>query len=252
MATGTLYLIPTTLGDSPLDAVLPSQVQRIAAALHHFVAENPKTARQFLKLLALDKPLQEIEIHTLDQHTPSEQLAALLQPALDGKDMGLVSEAGCPAVADPGALLVRLAHAHKVRVVPLVGPSSILLALMGSGMNGQAFAFHGYLPIPKDERIKRIGELEQESRARNQTQVFIEAPYRNQQLLEDLVAHGNPQTELCLATDLTLASEHIETRAIEKWKKGLPDIQKRPTIFLLYRRPAGPRATRRHEAGRRK
>lgn len=240
MATGTLYLIPTTLGESPLDAVLPAQVQRIAASLDSFVAENPKTARQFLKLLALEKPLQEIEIGTLDQHTSSEQIEALLRPALSGKNIGLVSEAGCPAVADPGAQLVRLAHEKNIRVVPLVGPSSILLALMASGMNGQAFAFHGYLPIPRDERIKRIAKLEQESQAQNQTQIFIEAPYRNQQLLEDLVQHTNLHTELCLATDITLPTEHIETKTMVEWKKGLPDIQKRPTIFLLYRRADRP------------
>jgi 16S rRNA (cytidine1402-2'-O)-methyltransferase len=243
MGTGTLYLIPTTLGESSLDSVLPAQVQHIAASLEHFVAENPKTARQFFKLLPLGMPLQEIEIGTLDQHTTPEQIETLLQPALSGKDMGLVSEAGCPAVADPGAQLVRLAHARNVRVVPLVGPSSILLALMASGMNGQAFAFHGYLPISKDERIRKIGELEQESRTRNQTQVFIEAPYRNQQLLEDLVHHANLDTDLCLATDITLPTEQIETKPVSEWKKGLPDIQKRPTIFLLYRRP-GPRQGR--------
>jgi 16S rRNA (cytidine1402-2'-O)-methyltransferase len=235
MRTGTLYLIPTTLGESPLPLVIPEQVRHMAAKLAVFVAENPKTARQYLKLLEPVTPLQDIQIFTLDKHTRQEQLEQFLQPALSGKDIGLVSEAGCPAVADPGALLVRLAHRKGIRVAPLVGPSSILLALMASGMNGQAFAFHGYLPIQKAERCKRIAELEKESAGRNQTQIFIEAPYRNQPLLEDIVQTCEPGTELCIATDITLDSEHIETRAISEWRKKLPDINKRPTIFLLYR-----------------
>lgn len=235
MTAGTLYLIPTTLGESPLSAVIPEQVRHIAASLTVFVAENPKTARQYLKQLGLAAPLQEIGIFTLDKHTPPELLEQFLQPALAGKDLGLVSEAGCPAVADPGAQLVRLAHRKGIRVVPLVGPSSILLALMASGMNGQAFAFHGYLPIPKTDRCKRIAELEKESAARNQTQIFIEAPYRNQPLLEDILQTCAPGTELCIATDLTLDSERIETRTVAEWRKGLPDLNKKPTIFLLYR-----------------
>jgi 16S rRNA (cytidine1402-2'-O)-methyltransferase len=235
MTTGILYLIPTTLGETPLSSIIPEQVCNIAASLTVFVAENPKTARQYLKQLDLATPLQDIEIFTLDKHTKPEQLEHFLQPALAGKDLGLVSEAGCPAVADPGALLVRLAHKKGIRVVPLVGPSSILLALMASGMNGQAFAFHGYLPIQKAERCKKITELEKESAIKNQTQIFIETPYRNQALLEDLVQTGDPVTELCVATDITLDSEYIETRAISEWRKKLPDINKRPTIFLLYR-----------------
>ncbi|MDD5330124.1 MAG: SAM-dependent methyltransferase [Sulfuricella sp.] len=235
MAVGTLYLIPTTLGESALSLVIPEEVRRIAAALDVFVAENPKTARQFLKLLEPATPLQDIQIFTLDKHTRPEQLEQFLLPALSGKDIGLVSEAGCPAVADPGALLVRLAHKKGIKVVPLVGPSSILLALMASGMNGQSFAFHGYIPIQKAERCKRITELEKESASRNQTQIFIEAPYRNQPLLEDIVQTCEPGTELCIATDLTLATEQIETRTIGAWRKSLPDINKKPTIFLLYR-----------------
>lgn len=235
MAAGRLYLIPTTLGESALGSVLPQQVRDIAAGLTVFVAENPKTARQYLKQLGLSTPLQELEIHTLDKHTKAEELARFLQPALGGKDVGLVSEAGCPAVADPGAQLVRLAHAKGIQVVPLVGPSSILLALMGSGMNGQSFAFHGYLPIQKVERCKRIAELEKESAQKNLTQIFIEAPYRNQGLLEDLVHSCEPGTELCIATDLTLDSERIATRTVGEWRKDLPDINKKPTIFLLYR-----------------
>lgn len=236
MAAGTLYLIPTTLGESPLSLIIPEQVRKIAAGLSIFVAENPKTARQYLKLLEPVTPLQDMQIFTLDKHTRPEQLEQFIQPALSGQDIGLVSEAGCPAVADPGALLVRLAHKKGIKVVPLVGPSSILLALMASGMNGQAFAFHGYIPIQKAERCKKLVELERESASRDQTQVFIEAPYRNQPLLEDIVQTCEPGTELCVATDLTLATEKIETRTIAAWRKGgLPDIHKKPTIFLLYR-----------------
>lgn len=235
MAAGTLYLIPTTLGESPLALIIPEQVRKIAAGLSIFVAENPKTARQYLKLLEPVTPLQDMQIFTLDKHTRPEQLEQFIQPALSGQDIGLVSEAGCPAVADPGALLVRLAHKKGIKVVPLVGPSSILLALMASGMNGQAFAFHGYIPIQKAERCKKLVELEKESASRNQTQIFIEAPYRNQPLLEDIVQTCEPGTELCVATDLTLATEKIETRTISAWRKGLPDIHKKPTIFLLYR-----------------
>lgn len=239
MTYGTLYLIPTSLGESPLSSVIPEQVRNIASSLAVFVVENPKTARQYLKQLELDTPLQEIEMYTLDKHTKPEQLEQFLQPTLAGKNLGLVSEAGCPAVADPGAQLVRLAHQKGIRVVPLVGPSSILLALMASGMNGQAFAFHGYLPVQKVERCSRIVQLEKESAARNQTQIFIETPYRNQSLLEDIVQTCEPSTELCIATDITLGSERIETRTIAEWRKGLPDINKKPTIFLLYKPKGG-------------
>lgn len=239
MATGSLYLIPTTLGESPLSYVIPEQARAICSSLTTFVAENPKTARQYLKLMGTATPLQDIVIFTLDKHTRAEQLEQFLLPALNGKDIGLLSEAGCPAVADPGALLVRLAHKKGIKIVPLVGPSSILLALMASGMNGQAFAFHGYLPIQKAERCKKIAELERESAARNQTQIFIEAPYRNQPLLEDIVQTCEPGTELCIATDITLESEHIETRRISEWRGKLPEINKKPTIFLLYRPHSG-------------
>jgi len=235
MATGTLYLIPTTLGESSLSYVIPEQVRHIASSLSVFVAENPKTSRQYLKQLGLAIPLQDAELFTLDKHTKPEQLEVFLQPALAGRNLGLVSEAGCPAVADPGAQLVRLAHRKGIKVVPLVGPSSILLALMASGMNGQAFAFHGYLPIQKLERCKRITELENESGARNVTQIFIEAPYRNQSMLEDIVQTCESGTELCIATDITLSGESIETRTVSEWRKKLPDINKKPTIFLLYR-----------------
>jgi len=244
---GTLYLIPNTLGATEpvpraLSHILPEQVQDIASKLEYFVAENAKTARAFLKLVALDhplaRPLQEIQIAELNVNTPPQALAALLQPLLDGRDAGLVSEAGVPAVADPGADLVRLAHQHGVPVRPLVGPSSLLLAVMASGLNGQSFAFNGYLPTDATLRGKRIAELEKRSRAEKQTQLLIETPYRNGQMLEALVAGCQPGTLICVATDLTLASESVRTLTAAKWKAQLaagrmPDFHKKPTVFLF-------------------
>lgn len=235
--SGKLYLIPNTLGDSALAKVLTSDVCAITAGLDYFVGENAKSTRAFLKkvgeLHPLRKPLQEIRISELNVSTPASALPALLAPLLDGRDAGLVSEAGCPAVADPGANLVRLAHQHGVTVCPLVGPSSILLAVMASGLSGQSFAFNGYLPTDKAERSKRIRELEQRSRQEKQTQVFIETPYRNQALGEALVSTCASATLICIATDLTLPTEAIITRTASAWKNHLPDLQKRPSIFLM-------------------
>jgi len=236
MQPGRLYLIPVALGEGDLATVIPEQVRHIAASLKTFIAENPKTARHYLKFFGIATPIQEIRMFTLDKHTPAEELENLLAPALAGEDVGLMSEAGCPAVADPGARLVRLAHRWHVRVVPLVGPSSILLALMASGMNGQRFVFHGYLPAGKAERIKCIEELETESRFKDQTQIFIETPYRNRQLLADLVATCHSSTELCIASNLTLTDEQIATRTIGEWRENLPEVDRKPTVFLLYRK----------------
>jgi 16S rRNA (cytidine1402-2'-O)-methyltransferase len=239
---GTLYLIPTTLGPSALDTVLPAEVRAITATLDTFIAENAKTARAFLKLVSathpLSKNLQEIHIAELNVNTSAAQLPELLSPLLKGKNVGLLSEAGVPAVADPGADLVRLAHANGIVVRPLVGPSSILLALMGSGLNGQSFAFNGYLPTDVDARGKRIKLLEQRSRQDKQTQIFIETPYRNTALLEALVAHCGPATLICVATDLSLVSEAISSKSAQEWKRDLsanraPDFHKKPTVFLL-------------------
>ena len=236
---GTLYLIPNTLGETEaLASVLPEQVQRITAQLDYFVAENAKTARAFLKLVnanhALAKPLQEILISELNVNTPAAALQGLLAPLLEGRDGGLVSEAGVPAVADPGADLVRLAHQHNIPVRPLVGPSSLLLAVMASGLNGQSFAFNGYLPTDAGQRTARIKELELRSRKEKQTQLFIETPYRNAAMLEALVAACAPGTLLCVATDLSLATESIRTMAASAWKKAsAPDFHKKPTVFLL-------------------
>jgi 16S rRNA (cytidine1402-2'-O)-methyltransferase len=245
--TGTLYLIPNTLGPTEaapgaLTHLIPEQVQALTARLDYFVAENAKTARAFLKLIAIDhplsRPLQEIEIAELNVNTPPQALAALLAPLLAGRDAGLVSEAGVPAVADPGADLVRLAHQHGVVVKPLVGPSSLLLAVMASGLNGQSFAFNGYLPTDAALRAKRIRELETRSRSEKQTQLFIETPYRNGAMLEALVAHAQPGTLVCVATDLSLPTEAIRTLSVAAWKAQLgsgkaPELHKKPTVFLL-------------------
>lgn len=237
--TGTLFLIPNTLGETEaLDYVLPEQVQRITSQLDYFVAENAKTARAFLKLVGarhpLCKPMQEIKIAELNVNTPAAALNDLLTPLLAGQDGGLVSEAGVPAVADPGADLVRLAHQHKIPVRPLVGPSSLLLAVMASGLNGQSFAFNGYLPTDAAQRDKRIKELELRSRKEKQTQLFIETPYRNAAMLEALMASCAPGTLVCVATDLSLPSETIRTMTAAQWKTApAPDFHKKPTVFLL-------------------
>lgn len=246
--TGTLYLLPNTLG--PADAtsgatlshVIPEEVQAVTARLDYFIAENAKTTRAFLKIVAqvhsLARPLQEIRISELNVNTPASALADLLQPLLDGQDAGLISEAGVPAVADPGANLVRLAHERNVRVRPLVGPSSLLLAVMAGGLDGQSFAFNGYLPTDAAQRQKRLRDLEDRSRRERQTQLFIETPYRNAALLEAMAATCQPGTLISVATDLTLATETIRTQSAARWKQDvnagkLPDFHKKPTVFSL-------------------
>ena len=234
MNKGTLYLIPVPLGQSSVDSVLPISVRDCARQLKNFVAENAKSARAFLKSLPSDTPLQQIEIHELSEHTPSSALPGLLAPLLAGVNIGLISEAGCPAIADPGANLVDLAQRQGIRIVPMVGPSSILLALMGSGLSGQNFAFHGYLPIKDEERLKKLQELEKESRKEKRTQIFIETPYRNRQMLSTLIKACAADTKICVATDLTLDKECIATRTSRQWRQQeLPDIDRRPTVFLL-------------------
>nr|WP_315468381.1 SAM-dependent methyltransferase [uncultured Undibacterium sp.] len=246
--SGTLYLIPNTLGQieasqsNVLAHIIPETVQAMSAQLHYFVAENAKTTRAYLKTLAqyhpLAKTIQEMQIAELNVNTPEAALQSLLSPLLAGHDVGLISEAGVPAVADPGANLVRLAHQHKITVRPLVGPSSLLLALMGSGLNGQSFAFHGYLPTDAAQRTKRIKELEDRSRKEKQTQMLIETPYRNAAMLEALATNCQMQTLICIATDLSLPSESIQTKTAGEWKKLLqasaaPDFHKKPTVFLF-------------------
>lgn len=236
---GTLFLIPNTLGPTEaLASVIPEHVQALTARLDYFVAENAKTARAFLKLVGaqhpLAKPMQELQIAELNVNTPAQALQSLLAPLLAGQDAGLLSEAGVPAVADPGADLVRLAHQHGIPVRPLVGPSSILLSVMASGLNGQSFAFNGYLPTDAAQRGKRIQELEKRSRAEKQTQLFIETPYRNAALLEALLANCQGSTLICVATDISLESETIRTMSASAWKSApAPDFHKKPTVFLL-------------------
>lgn len=234
MSTATLYLVPACLGESRPDAILPAEVLRIARGLKYFVVENAKSARAELKRIGVEHPLQEIDIRELPREPKQADLDALLTPLVAGESAGLMSEAGAPAVADPGALLVRAAHARGIRVAPLVGPSSLLLALMASGLNGQSFAFHGYLPVREPERNRRIAELERESRREGRTQIFIETPYRNAALFTALLEACRPDTLLCAASELTTERESIATRRIEAWRAGpAPSLEKRPTVFLL-------------------
>jgi 16S rRNA (cytidine1402-2'-O)-methyltransferase len=237
MTKGTLYLIPCTLGDTPAEQVLPQHVIDLARKLKHYVVEQPKTTRQFLSALKHEQPIQSLHFATLNEHTQARELNDLLAPLLAGEDVGIISEAGCPGIADPGADLVNLAHRNGIRVVPLVGPSSILLSLMASGLNGQCFAFHGYLPIAETDRKKTITALEAESAKRHQTQLFIETPYRNEKLFGALLAQCRPQTLLCIASDITLPGEEIRTHSIAQWKTmPPPQLNKRPSLFLLLAR----------------
>ncbi len=233
---GTLYLIPTVLSDSaPLAQVLPSGNAAIVAQLKHFIVENVRTARRFLKQVDRNIDIDALTFYELNQHTDLAQIGGYLRPLEQGEDVGIISEAGCPAIADPGADVVALAQQHGVKVVPLVGPSSILLSLMASGFNGQSFAFHGYLPIDKNDRAQRLKLLERRIYTENQTQIFIETPYRNRQMVDDLCRILQPQTKLCIASNITGTTENIRTRTIAHWKKSLPDIGKVPCIFLIFK-----------------
>jgi 16S rRNA (cytidine1402-2'-O)-methyltransferase len=232
---GKLFLIPTTLGEIDPISTIPAAVYAIINEIDEYLVENEKWARQYLKKLGIKKPLQEITLHVLDKHTDFNELKNTMLCLDNGKNLGVISEAGCPGIADPGAEAVKWAHQKNIQVIPLVGPSSILLALMASGFNGQSFAFQGYLPIDRAERIKKIKQLESFVYSQNQTQIFIETPYRNNHLLEDLLKHCQAQILLCIAVDLTLPSESVKTRTIDGWKKQAPNLHKRPAIFLLYK-----------------
>lgn len=234
MKPGILYLIPVTLGGDNIEQVLSPAAIAIARQLDIFVVENEKTARRFLGLIKPLKPVRELSLHTLNEHTQHQELTALLAPLLSGNDIGLMSEAGCPGIADPGADLVRMAHQKGIQVAPLIGPSSILLALMASGLNGQQFSFLGYLPSEKTERIQKIREIEKRSGQARETQIFIETPYRNQHLLLDILDHCGARTHLCIACNISTENELIRTKTIADWKKSdLPDLHKQPTVFLL-------------------
>lgn len=231
---GILFLLPTRLGDSSWQQAIPTHTRDVACRLQHFIVENAKTARADLKWLGHPTALRELAIEQLPEPLQPDDIVRLLEPLALGTNMGLMSEAGCPGVADPGSLLVRKAHQMGARVTPLVGPSSLLLALMASGLDGQRFAFHGYLPAREPERSQRIGELEKESRQKKQTQLFIETPYRNVALWNALLANCRSDTLLCLASDLTLASEVITTHSIATWQKlPEPPIDRRPSVFLM-------------------
>lgn len=250
---GTLYLIPVPLGEhSPPAGVLPPDTLQHLHRLTTFVVEHEKTARHFLKAATHPTPIQQIRLMPLNEHTRDTELAALLQPLLDGEDMGLMSEAGCPGVADPGAALVALAHRHGIAVRPLVGPSSLLLALMASGLNGQSFSFVGYLPVETGAREQRIRQLEQRSATGNETQLLIETPYRNAQLFAAILQTCRPDTRLTIATDVSLPTEFIQTHNIADWKtRAIPAFDKRPTVFLLLAASRGNEHKDKHSATKR-
>lgn len=236
MTIGRLFLIPTDLASGTLEAWVGRRLRDAVKELRHFVVEHPKTARQFLKSLGL--PLPELQLDVLDEHSKPADAVALAR-ILESSDLGLLSEAGCPAIADPGALLVEEAHRIGARVIPLVGPSSIVMALMASGLNGQRFTFNGYLPQRAPEREQAIQRIEERSMREGESQIFIEAPYRNDQMLAALLATCNPATRLCLATDLTAEGEQVMTKTIGDWAKALPKLDRRPTVFLLLAGAAG-------------
>ena len=232
---GFLYLIPTTLGDNEPLEVLPYLVKEVIEKLDCFIVENEKTARKFIKRIAPEKSQPSLKIFSLDKYADQLEVSTYLDVCAKGVSVGLLSEAGVPAIADPGAEIVKLAHQKKIRVIPLVGPSSIILAMMASGFNGQNFAFNGYLPIEASERKEAIKSLEKLSKDKNQSQIFIETPYRNEKLFIDLKSTLNPRTRLCIASDITLSSEYIKTLEIKDWKNERPDLNKRPTIFIIHK-----------------
>ncbi|QRM87681.1 SAM-dependent methyltransferase [Lacinutrix sp. WUR7] len=233
--TGKLYLIPTTLGDNAPLEVLPISVKKVIEQVDTFIVENEKTARRFIKSIEPRKSQSSLTLFPLNKFTDVAELPSYLEPCLQGKNVGLLSEAGCPGVADPGADIVKIAHDKNIQVVPLVGPSSILLAIMSSGMNGQSFTFNGYLPIDKDEKKQEIKQLERLSFEKNQSQIFIETPYRNNKMLEDMCQYLEGNTLVCVACDITLPTEYIKTKTVNNWKKTKVDLHKRPTIFIIHK-----------------
>ncbi|MFD1614278.1 SAM-dependent methyltransferase [Gelatiniphilus marinus] len=232
---GNLYLIPTTLGDTAPLEVLPMSVKKVIEEVNTYIVENEKTARRFIKKISSGKSQSALQMFHLNKFTDALELPEFLEPCLKGINVGLLSEAGCPGVADPGADIVKLAHQNNIKVIPLVGPSSILMAMMGSGMNGQSFAFNGYLPIDKAERKKEIKRLERLSFERNQSQIFIETPYRNNKMIEDLSHILDNNTAVCVACDITLPTEFIKTQTANAWKKNMEDLHKRPSIFIIHK-----------------
>lgn len=234
MIDSALYLIPVTLGDTAVERVLPPFNKEIVLLIKHFIVEDVRSARRFLKKVDSRIDIDALTFYPLNKHTSPEALSGYLQPLIDGLPVGVVSEAGCPAIADPGADVVAIAQRKGLKVVPLVGPSSILLAVMGSGFSGQSFAFHGYLPIEAGERARKLKLLEQRAQTENQTQLFIETPYRNNKMVEEILTNCRPQTKLCIAANLTCADEYIKTRTVKEWRGHVPDLSKIPCIFLLF------------------
>ena len=230
-----LYLIPVTLGDTSIEQVLPSHNKEIILGIKHFIVEDVRSARRFLKKVERSINIDELTFYPLNKHTSPEDISGYLKPLQAGQSMGVISEAGCPAVADPGADVVAIAQRKNLKVVPLVGPSSIILSVMGSGFNGQSFAFHGYLPIKPEERARRLKQLEQRIYNEDETQLFIETPYRNGKMIEDIIKNCRPQTKLCIAANLTCDDEFVRTRMVKEWKGNIPDLSKIPAIFLLYK-----------------
>lgn len=230
---GNLYLIPCPMGDVPPLAVLPISVKKTIERIDHYIVEHEKEARRFIKSIVPDKKQSELKLQQINKFTHVEEIPSMLNPCLEGFDVGVISDAGCPGIADPGARAVNIAHEKGIRVIPLVGPSSILLAMMASGFNGQNFAFNGYLPIEKGERKSELKRLEKISKDLGQSQLFIETPYRNNQMLQGLLDALNPQTQICIACDITLPTEYIKTTSVDQWKKTKVDLHKRPTLFIL-------------------
>jgi len=230
-----LYLIPVTLGDTPVSKVLPAYNHDVIMGIRHFIVENVRSARRFLKKVDQEIDIDALAFYELNKHTSPEAIGSYLKPLQEGCPMGVISEAGCPAVADPGADVVAIAQRKKLKVVPLVGPSSIILSVMASGFNGQSFAFHGYLPIDGGERAKTLKHLESRAYAEHQTQLFIETPYRNLKMFDDIIRSCRPQTRLCIAANLTCDDEYAVTRTIAEWKGQRPPIDKIPCIFLIYK-----------------
>lgn len=232
---GKLYLIPTTLGECDINDVMPLSISRTIDFVDCFIVENEKTARKCIKSTNPTKIQANLTLFTLNKHTLVSEHNKMIQPCIEGKNIAIMSEAGCPGVADPGAVIVKLAHEKGIQVVPLVGPSSILLALMASGMNGQSFTFNGYIPIEKSEKKTFLRMLEKLSQDKNTTQIFMETPYRNNKMLEDILQALQPTTHLCIATDITLPTEFIKTMKVADWKNTTVDLHNRPTIFIIHR-----------------
>ena len=230
---GQLFLIPSVIAPDSAERVLPPQVREVLSTTNYFLAENLRTARRFISSLQLGRPIDQLHFQVLDKRTSHQEVAELLEPLRQGHDVGVLSEAGCPGVADPGTLAVAYAHQHAISVVPLVGPSSFLLGLMASGFSGQSFAFHGYLPIDRGARQRSIQQLEKAAQQQRQTQIFMETPYRNNALFQDVIRVCQPGTLLCVAKNITGAEEWIKTRSIQTWKQHTPDLHKVPTVFLL-------------------